>query len=121
MVLELAEVSSDQDDSQNLTPPQDPQTYLAEYWGPFSRSLKHSKFEGLDLDKYDRDLFTLIESGYYRYEDYDGRREVGDSSRANPQDNLNELLNRTGMRRLQVNDDDDVLHKSAHFFIELGA
>jgi len=107
-ILELAGVGSNQDDSQNLTPSQDSQTYLAEYRGPFDRSLERSKSEGIDLDKYDRDLFALIESGYYGYEDYDGWREVGDSSRANPQDDLDELLDRMGMRRLQVDDDGDL-------------
>ena len=107
-ILELAGVSSDQDGSQNLTSPQDSQTYLAEYRGPFDRSIERSKSEGLDLNKYDRDLFALIESGYYGYNDYDGWREVGDSPRVNPQDDLNELLDRTGMRRLQVDDDSDL-------------
>jgi len=106
--LELARVGSDQDGSQNLISPQDSRTYLAEYRGPFNRSLERSKSEGLDLDKYDRDLFALIEPGYYGYEDYDGWREIGDSSRANPQDDLDELLNRMGMRRLQVDDDGDL-------------
>jgi hypothetical protein len=107
-VLELAGMNSNQDSSQNLTSPQDSRTYLAEYRGPFDRSLERSKSEGLDLDKYDQDLFAIIESGYYGYEDYDGWREVGDSSRANPQDDLDELLDRMGMRRLRVDEDGDL-------------
>jgi len=107
-ILELAGGDSDQDGSQILTSPRDSRTYLAEYRGPFDRSLERSKSEGLDFDKYDRDLFALIESGYHGYEDYDGWREVGDSSRANPQDDLNKLLDRVGMRRLQVNDDSNL-------------
>ena len=107
-VLELAGVGSDQDGSQNLTSPRESRTYLAEYRGPFDRSLERAKSEGLDLDEYDRDLFALIESGYYGYEDYDVWREVGDSSRTNPQDDLDELLDRMGMRRLRVDDDGDL-------------
>lgn len=52
-------------------------------------------------------FFTLIESSYYGFENYDGWREVGNNSRANPQDDLDEFLDRTGMRRLQVDDDGD--------------
>ena len=107
-ILELTGVGSDQDGSRDLTSPQDSRTYLAEYRGPFDRSLERSKSEGLDLDKYDRDLFALIESGYYGYEDYDEWREIGDSSRTNPQDDLDELLDRMEMRRLQVDDDGDL-------------
>ena len=99
-ILELAGVHSVQDDSQNVASPRDSRTYLAEYRGPFDRSLERAKSEGFNLDEYNRNLFALAESGYYGYQDYDGWREVGDSSRANPQDDLDELLVRTGMRHL---------------------
>ena len=107
-VLELAGVGSDQDGSQNLTSPQDSRTCLAKYRDLFDRSIERSKSEGPDLDRYDRDLFALIESGYYGHEDYDGWREVGDSFRANLQDDLDKFLDRTRMRCLQVNNDRDL-------------
>ena len=71
-VLELAEVDSDQGNSQNLTSPRDFQTYLTEYRGPFDHSLERAKSEGLDFNEYDRSLLALAESGCYGYRDYDG-------------------------------------------------
>jgi arylsulfatase len=107
-ILELAGVDNDQDGSQILTSPRDSRTYLAEYRGPFDRSLERAKSEELNIDEYGRNLFVLAESGYYGYQDYDGWREVSNSPRANPQNDLDEFLDRMGMRRLQVDDDGDL-------------
>lgn len=75
-------------------------TYLAEYRGPFQRSVDRSKEYDFDLKRFDRDLFALIEPGYYGYEDYDGWCEVGDRTRQEPRGDLHDIVDAHGMETL---------------------
>lgn len=74
--------------------------YIAEYRGPFAESLERAEREGLDLDQFDRDLFALISSKYYGYENYDGWQELGDTDINNPQQKLHEMVAANGMQNI---------------------
>lgn len=88
--------------------------YLAEYRGPFDKSIEKSEQEGLDLERYDTDLFALIESDYYGYEDYDGWVERGNISYDHPREVLYDLVDKHGMRSVEKSKialDDDAMDR----------
>jgi arylsulfatase A-like enzyme len=78
--------------------------YLAEYRGPFQESLDKADRRDIDLAQFDTDLFALIESESYRYEDYDGWREQTESPYERPRETLHELVERYSMKTLEQNE-----------------
>ncbi|WP_336328786.1 sulfatase-like hydrolase/transferase [Halovenus sp. HT40] len=101
-ILELADVDGPVSDGRSIVPPTTDHTpYLAEYRGPFTHSLEQAKDYDFDLKPYDRDLFALIESDYYGYEDYDGWKEIGEPQRDDPQHFLVELVSEYGLSSIE--------------------
>jgi len=104
-VRRLAGLEPGETESRSLVPaPTEGSTYLSEYRGPFTESLERAKSEGMNLDRFDRDLFALIETGYYGYEDYEGWVEEGSTDRASPREELHDLVDRKGMATLDRTD-----------------
>lgn len=104
-IRRLAGLDAGETGGRSLVPaPTEGSTCLAEYRGPFAESLERARAEGLDLDRFDRDLFALIETGYYGYEDYDGWVERGSTDRASPRADLHELVEREEMAALEPTD-----------------
>jgi arylsulfatase len=119
-VLDLAGVDGPDSDGRVIVPPPtDAETYLAEYRGPFAQSLERAEEYEFDLEQYDRDLFALVESGYYGFEDYDGWREVGTPRRDDPREFLHERVSAHGMDRL-ARERGDLDERTASRLEELG-
>jgi arylsulfatase A-like enzyme len=108
-ILEMADMD-DRSSSQRhlLSPSLESETYVAEYRGPFDTSIRKAKEKDLNLEKYDRDLFALIEEDYYGYEDYDGWKEQGETSRDSPRDDLHALVKKYGMDGLKRDQQSDM-------------
>lgn len=87
-----------------VPPPSESHPYLAEYRGPFEGSLERSAECDFDLEQYDRDLFALIEPGYYGYEDYDGWKEQGECRRNDPPEFLHRRVSELDMDSIEPQD-----------------
>lgn len=119
-ILDLAGVEGLPSEGRTLLPvPTDQPSYLAEYRGPFEQSLERAAEHEFDLEQYDRDLFALIEPGYYGYEDYDGWRERGDPRRTNPRAHLCSRVSELGMESID-HADTELTDQAAARLEELG-
>lgn len=100
-VLDLLDVNGPTSRGRVITQSQEvTSSCLAEYRGPFQRSIRRSKKHDFDLEKYDHDLFALIEPGYYGYEDFDGWKEYGVQQRDEPREFMYDRLSEYDMESI---------------------